>query len=131
MIRPAVPLLDQVVGGVGAGLPAHMADAKVAVDDRCRQLAPGLGAVAFVDGIAAHTLGRLLPPSVGTVRRRLPWHRVLVVWLKNYVDRWISAARPSIIPSSLSTTAELWPPTCHSVTSVIAGYLSLHARLFL
>ena len=60
IIRPTLPLLDEVVRGVGARLAAEMADALVADDHGGGKLTPGLGAIGTVQRIASFALG-LLP----------------------------------------------------------------------
>ena len=65
LVGAAVPLLNQVVRRVGARLTADVADAVVAGDDRCRELAPRLRAVKSVNTITALTLRR--PPTVWAV----------------------------------------------------------------
>ena len=72
IVGAAVPLLDQVVRGVGAWLAADAADAVVAGDHRRRQLAPRLRAVGSVNGIGADALRPR--PTERAMDRRLPGH---------------------------------------------------------
>ena len=74
IIRAALPLLDEVVRGVGARLAAEMADALVADDHGGGELAPGLGTVVAIETISAHTL------------RSLPTRRAMDWWLPRQGD---------------------------------------------
>ena len=74
IIGTTMSLLDQMVRRVGAGFVADMADASVAGDHPCRQLAPGLRAVGTIQMIAAHALRRL--PAAWPMNWRLPGHDV-------------------------------------------------------
>jgi hypothetical protein len=72
VIGATLALLDHMMGGVGAGLSAYMADAAVTSDDECRQLSPSLGAIDAIQRIAPYSLGRL--PPMRTMNRRFVWH---------------------------------------------------------
>jgi hypothetical protein len=64
--------LNQMMGGIGTGLAAQMANALVAHDDRRRQLAPCLLAVASINAIASYSL--LANPAERAMNRRFPRH---------------------------------------------------------
>jgi hypothetical protein len=70
VIGAAVPLLDEVVSGVGPWLAAEVTDAPVADDHRSGEPAPGPSAVGTVERIAAHSLRPL--PAGRAVDGRLP-----------------------------------------------------------
>jgi hypothetical protein len=72
MVGTAVALGHQMVGGVGTGPAADVADAVIPPDHRRRKGAPSLRAIGAVDAIPSHPLGWC--PAWGTMSRRLPGH---------------------------------------------------------
>jgi hypothetical protein len=79
MIRPALTLFDQMMGSVGTGQTAKMADTLVTNDDRRRQLAPCLSAIVTINSITSNSL--LRTPTERAMFRRFPRHALSVPFL--------------------------------------------------
>jgi len=72
VVGAAVAFGYQMVGSVGAGLAADVADAAIPGDHRCRELAPGLSAIGAVDAVPPHPLDWC--PARWAMGQRLPGH---------------------------------------------------------
>jgi len=110
IVGATLPLLDQMVRRVGARLAADMADASVACDHRCRQLAPCLRAVGTIYRIAAHALCRL--PAGWPVDWRLPWHLFKLIGLNVSMLLLHTSRRMDGKSDALSSSTLLLISTC-------------------
>jgi hypothetical protein len=74
VVGAAVALGHQMVGGVGAGPAADVADAVIAGDHRSRELALGSRRIACLQRLPARCTPFIPFRAAGPERPRFPWH---------------------------------------------------------